>query len=89
MTCREAIEFLQSYLDHELAPEQEAAFEHHLTLCESCVRYLATYKATIALGRAALADPFEQSPSSEPANPPLPLPEELVQAILSAQARTR
>jgi anti-sigma factor RsiW len=44
ITCRELIEFLHLYLDGELPPERMVEFERHLSVCESCVHYLATYR---------------------------------------------
>jgi anti-sigma factor RsiW len=78
MTCREAIEFLMSYLDGELPAEVQAEFERHLAACRSCVAYIDTYKTTVKLEKAALCD------GGSPALPPLP--EELVQAIVAAHS---
>jgi anti-sigma factor RsiW len=76
MTCRELIDFLMSYLDGELAADVRAEFERHLAVCDSCVNYLDTYRATVQLEKSAAA-------SDDVALPPLP--EELVQAILAAR----
>lgn len=76
MTCREAIDFLMSYLEGELSPEVRAEFEHHLSICPGCSTYLATYQQTVALSKSSL---------SEEAKADLPeMPEELVQAMLAA-----
>jgi anti-sigma factor RsiW len=56
MTCREAIEFLMSYLDDELSPEVRAEFERHLSVCSSCVAYLESYRQTIALSKSGVAE---------------------------------
>jgi anti-sigma factor RsiW len=77
ITCRELIEFLNLYLDGELPPERVVEFERHLSVCDSCVNYLATYKKTIALGKAACED--LDSPVGAD------VPEELVAVILSAR----
>ena len=77
ITCRELIEFLNLYLDGELPPERVAEFERHLSVCDSCVNYLATYEKTIALGKAACED--LDSPVGAD------VPEELVAVILSAR----
>jgi anti-sigma factor RsiW len=77
ITCRELIEFLNLYLDGELPPGRVTEFERHLSVCDSCVHYLATYRETIALGKAACEDP--ESPVGAE------VPEDLVLAILSAQ----
>ena len=77
ITCRELIEFLHLYLDGELPPERVAEFERHLSVCDSCVSYLATYRATIALGKAA-CDDLDSPVGAE-------VPADLVAAILSAR----
>ena len=77
ITCRELIEFLNLYLDGELPPERVAEFERHLSVCDSCVNYLATYEKTIALGKAACED--LDSPVGTG------VPEELVAVVLSAR----
>ena len=77
ITCRELIEFLHLYLDGELPPECVVEFERHLSVCDSCVNYLATYRETIALGKAACED--LDSPVGAD------VPEELVAVILSAR----
>jgi anti-sigma factor RsiW len=77
LSCREVIEFLAAYLDDELAPEQRAAFEIHLSLCPYCVDYLATYRETIHLGKQAIAGEAETREE---------VPAELVDAILAARS---
>ena len=81
ITCRELIEFLHLYLDGELPADRVAEFERHLSVCDSCVNYLKTYKEAVALGRAACRDP--DAPAGEEA------PEKLVAAVLSARRRER
>jgi anti-sigma factor RsiW len=56
MTCREIADFLADYLAGRLAPDVHAEFERHLAVCPNCERYLATYRATIELGRRAFVD---------------------------------
>ena len=77
ITCRELIEFLHLYLEGELPPERVAEFERHLSVCDSCVNYLATYKEAIALGKAACED--LDSPVGAD------VPEDLVAGIVSAR----
>ena len=77
LTCREFVEFLNSYLEKELPSEQDLAFRHHMTGCSSCVAYLETYKETIQIGRMACA--AEDSPL------PADVPDTLVKAILAAR----
>src|SRR5262245_31198945 len=79
MTCRQLIDFLAEYLDGELPETQRHEFDRHLAICDACVAYLQSYKATIALGKAV----FE----CEDEEPPPELPAELLDAILAARAR--
>jgi anti-sigma factor RsiW len=79
LTCREFTDFLMAYLDGELEPEVVAAFEAHLAVCEDCVNYLDSYRATVELDRQA----FAELDAAVPAD----VPEELVQAILDARGR--
>jgi anti-sigma factor RsiW len=53
MTCRELIGVLDDYLDGTLADDLRADLESHLSGCEPCRAYLATYRKTRALGTAA------------------------------------
>lgn len=75
ITCRQLIEFLDSYVEHQLPETEAASFERHLGACPSCVAYVDGYRRSIALGReSVLAD----AQSSE-------MPEDLVRAILAAR----
>ena len=78
MTCREFVEFLNAYLDGDLSPAERVEFERHLAICPACVRYLASYEATVQATQAALAD-AAQTPQDAPA--------ELIDAILAAKRR--
>lgn len=77
ITCRELIEFLHLYLDGELPADRRAEFDRHLSVCDSCVHYIETYKIASALGRNAWTEP--EAPVGED------VPEELVFAILAAR----
>jgi anti-sigma factor RsiW len=77
MTCKDFIEFLVGYLEGELPRDQRALFEHHLSLCDSCVAYLSNYRDTVALSKAAFCDPDAPVPED--------VPEDLVAAVLSAR----
>jgi anti-sigma factor RsiW len=79
VTCREFTAFLADYLAGELPSPQREAFHAHLAECPSCVAYMNTYQETILLGRAAFRPAEEDVPND--------VPEELVQAILSARRR--
>lgn len=80
MTCQELLDFLIDYTDGTLSPEERARFDHHLAICVDCRNYLASYLATVHMGRSAL-----QSPSGTETEPPVP--ESLVQAILAARPK--
>jgi anti-sigma factor RsiW len=77
VTCREFADFMADYLSGEMAPEAREQFDHHLSLCVNCQRYLASYRETVALGKRAFAD--------EDAELPQDVPEQLVKAILATK----
>lgn len=79
MTCREVADFLADYVAGVLAADIRAQFERHLRVCPNCRAYLATYRATIELGRRAFAIPDADAQTAVPA--------ELVSAILNAVRR--
>jgi predicted anti-sigma-YlaC factor YlaD len=76
MNCQEVIEFLDSYCDGDLSPEQRGRFEQHLSICPDCVKYLNSYRRTIELARS----PHEQGSVA-----PRDIPEDLVRAILRSR----
>jgi predicted anti-sigma-YlaC factor YlaD len=80
MTCRACADFLVDYLDGQLDPEVRATFETHLDKCGNCRTYLEQYAAVIKAGQRACERENEQASGA--------LPEELVRAILDAQAET-
>jgi anti-sigma factor RsiW len=75
VTCREFADFIMGYLDRELQLEVLQTFEHHISLCPACERYLRQYRATVAAGRAAFAMGEDHAVPAE-------VPEELISAIL-------
>jgi anti-sigma factor RsiW len=75
VTCHEVADFLMDYLSGELSSDTAAAFDHHLSLCVNCRRYLAAYSASVALGKRAFSD--DEAPTTEAG-----VPDELVRAIL-------
>ena len=79
MTCREFADFMMDYLSGELSSESRAEFDHHLSVCSNCRRYLASYQETVKLGKRAFED--------DDANVPAQVPDELVKAILAARPR--
>jgi anti-sigma factor RsiW len=74
--CREFVEFLMEYLDGALGDGERRVFEEHVGDCPACVNYLDTYRETVRLGKGVCAPDAEVPPD---------VPEELVQAILSAR----
>lgn len=81
MTCRELAAFLVDYLDDQLPPETRQAFEVHLSVCPNCVRYLEQYRASIDLGRAAVAETEDGAAGD--------FPDDLRRAILAARLPAR
>jgi anti-sigma factor RsiW len=79
MTCREVADFLADYVSGALAADVRTQFDRHLSVCPNCRAYLATYRATIELGRRAFAIPEADAQTEVPA--------ELVSAILNAVRR--
>ena len=77
--CRELTEFLDDYIEGRLSLERRAIFERHLAICPECGVYVASYRVTIALGKAAFEEPDD--PASKVA------PEILVRAILDARKK--
>ena len=77
MTCREFADFMMDYLSGDMPSESRALFEHHLSLCVNCRKYLTSYEETVKLGKRAFDD--------EDAALPADVPEELVKAILAAR----
>ncbi len=77
MTCRDFAGFMADYLSGELTSDVRAAFEHHLSLCDNCVNYLARYKATVAAGKLAFEGAGDEVPGD--------VPDDLIRAILAAR----
>lgn len=51
VSCQQLVELLTDYLEGALAPDEVAAVERHLALCDGCAAYLDQLRATIdALG---------------------------------------
>lgn len=81
MNCRELVEFLMHYLDGDLPAAVRDEFESHLRLCPPCMVFLEQYKETIRLGKSCKDMPKQDCKTK--------VPEDLVQAILRAQAKGR
>jgi anti-sigma factor RsiW len=77
MNCREFTEFIIEYVEGDLAGETRVAFERHISRCRTCVKYIETYRETIALGKKAFAEGDQAAFE--------PIPEELVRAILASR----
>jgi len=77
VTCREFADYMMDYLSGELSPESRAQFEHHVSLCANCRKYLTSYEETVKLGKRA----FEDDDAALPAD----VPGQLVEAILAAR----
>ena len=79
MTCRDFTAFLDDYIAGDLPADVVANFDEHVSVCVNCLRYLAQYRDSIALGRAAF--------DGQDASVPQDVPEDLIAAILSARPR--
>jgi anti-sigma factor RsiW len=80
VTCREFADFIADYLSGELPVEVRQHFDHHLSICPNCQRYLSSYAESVKLGKRAFDDEVELLPRD--------VPEDLVQAILAARSKS-
>ena len=80
MTCREFADFMADYLSADLGPESRREFERHISGCPNCQEYLRSYQETVKLGKRAFDDDGAQVPET--------VPEELIQAVLSARVKS-
>jgi len=53
-TCRNEVGLISDYLNNNLSGPVRVAFEAHLSACQDCRAFLATYKKTIELSRSFL-----------------------------------
>ncbi len=51
LTCRQFVDFLDAYLDDELAGDARSTFQTHIDACPPCRDYLKTYADAIKLSR--------------------------------------
>jgi anti-sigma factor RsiW len=79
ITCRELADFIDAYLENDLASDEQHSFDAHLRACPACVAYLATYEATIVMSKAAFGRDEDEVPAD--------VPEQLVKAILASRRR--
>ena len=75
LTCRELTEFLDDYLAGALAADRRALFDRHLAVCPDCRNYLASYRATVRLVKAAGERTMQG------------VPEGLIKAVVAARER--
>lgn len=77
ITCQEFDNFLVDYFELALPANQSRKFRLHVLMCPDCRRYLTGYRRIIELTGASSRAADEAVPDE--------VPEELVQAILSAR----
>ena len=53
LTCQQVTTLLVDYVAGDMEPPTRTAFEAHLRDCQDCLAFLATYKETIRVTRAA------------------------------------
>ncbi len=80
LTCKSLTDILMAYIDNELPSPVRAEVDRHLSVCPSCVSYVASYRETVRLARLAQARP--------PHAPPEGLPDDLRRALLAAMRST-
>ena len=78
MTCAEFETFVLDYLSGDLPAAKRRVFELHLKICRECREYLAAYRETMAVGKAAFTQPTDSLPDD--------VPEDLVRAIVAARS---
>jgi anti-sigma factor RsiW len=78
VTCRDFVDLVIGYLEHELDAHTRARFDQHRAMCSHCPHYLIHYRETIQASAAAWAGDV-----------PSDLPEDFVQAILAARDTTQ
>ena len=76
MICRELIQFLDDYVEETVPAERRQEFDRHLAQCPSCRAYLASYRETIRMAKAATHTPEIED-----------VPPEVLTAILATLAR--
>jgi anti-sigma factor RsiW len=77
LTCRDVSDFLGAYFGDDLAPRERRLFDEHVAKCPDCQVYMSQYRTTQRLAAKAFdADAVDAG-----------VPEDLVQAILSAWPR--
>jgi anti-sigma factor RsiW len=77
--CQEICEFLSEYLDDELCAERRVIFQAHLDQCPPCAEFLARLRGVSKISKASCCDGRTR----------IPLPDDMVKAIMSAIAATK
>ena len=85
LTCQQVEDFLLDYVEGTLPRGQRLIFDLHLVLCRECRDYLAAYRKSVELGKAAFPQADAPVPGDAPDGVPGEVPEDLVQAILAAK----
>jgi predicted anti-sigma-YlaC factor YlaD len=77
LSCQEICAFLCDFVDGTLSGPSKAAFDAHVAQCAPCKQYLDTYAQTILLSKRCCCPKLQ---------PPPPLPEDMIRAIVQAAA---
>lgn len=72
---------MADFLEQDLPLGQRIGCWFHLKVCRDCSQYVRQYQQTIALGKQAFSNPDDPVPES--------VPEDLVNAALAHQRKTR
>ncbi|MBI1746745.1 MAG: zf-HC2 domain-containing protein [Acidobacteria bacterium] len=51
VTCRQVIELLSDYINHELSPEDKTELDKHMQGCQNCETFLYTLSQSVDLLR--------------------------------------
>lgn len=79
LSCRQFEDFVLDYFEGSLPTRQRILFDLHLAVCSDCRAYLAAYRRATEMGKTVFPAPDEALPEE--------VPEDLVQAVLAAQAK--
>jgi anti-sigma factor RsiW len=66
VTCKELADILDDYVAGTMPVGQRNLVDEHLAFCPDCRHYLASYRQTVALGKAAFARTDDPVPASVP-----------------------
>ena len=65
LTCRELVEVVTGYLEHEVDPAERADIERHIVVCRGCSTYVEQMRSTIDLLRRVAHDGDDSAPSEQ------------------------